>query len=200
MTDRILQKLQDIYQHKPHRLAHVYGVRDTAISLGLKYNLDISKLEQAALLHDITKYYSHQEHLDIIEKHYPNSTQIIAEYNPKILHAFSAAYIASTEFGITDKEILNAICSHTVGRPEMSMYEKVIFISDYIEPNRTYESCRIVRDIVKESLDKAVYKAIDDSIIFYEKLHAAIPKTAYQARDYYKNIMEEQNGKNTSTN
>ena len=200
MIKEIQLKLEKLYVNKKHRLAHVYGVRDTALELGKKYKLDLELLEKAALLHDIAKYYSHDENIAIIKKYYRNSEEILNEYNPKILHAFSAVYIAKEEFGITHPEILNSIMSHTVGRPEMSIYEKIIFISDYIEPNRTYESCEKVRAIAKESLDKAVYTAIYDSVMFHERMNAVIPRTAYQAREYYQRVVEEQDGKNSSIN
>ena len=194
MIAKIKQDLETAYRDKPHRLLHVYGVRDTALELGRKYKLNLHRLELAALLHDITKYYTTKEHINIIKKHYENSASILEEYNDKIIHAFSAAAIAKDEYQIHDMEVLNAIRSHTVGRPNMSLYEKIIFISDYIEPTRTYESCVRVREIVNESLDRAIYTAIDDSIRFHEMTFATIPRVAYEAREYYNNLLEDFNG------
>ena len=73
----------------------------------------------------------------------------------------------------------------------MNLYEQILFVSDYIEPNRTYESCVRVRKIAETSLDLATFTAIDDSIKFYEARDGLIPKTAYQAREYYKQLLEE---------
>ena len=191
MIDEIREDLERIYRNKPNRLNHIKGVIDTALELGRIYDLDLKKLEIAASLHDITKYYSEEENINIVKKEYDNATYILSNYNHKILHAFSAVHVAKEAYGITDSDILDSIMNHTIGRADMSMYEKVIFLSDYIEPSRTYESCLKVREIAKHNLDLAVYTAIDDSIQFYENEESNIPKESYEARTYYKNLLEE---------
>lgn len=191
MIHEIREDLKRIYRNKPNRLQHINGVVETSLSLGKLYNLDLKKLEIAASLHDITKYYSDEENKNIINKEYDNAAYILENYNHKILHAFSAVHVAKQAYGISDTDILDAIMNHTIGKDNMTMYEKVLFISDYIEPNRTYESCVKVRQIAKDNLDLAVFTAIDDSIRFYEKEHSSIPKESYEARAYYKNLLEE---------
>jgi predicted HD superfamily hydrolase involved in NAD metabolism len=191
--EQITQELEEKLINHPNRLAHIYGVRDTAVRLGTKYNLDLEILEIAALLHDITKYYTKNDNLEIINSYFPETQFIYDEYNDKLLHAFSAYVLAKTKYNIKNGEILNSILNHTVGRPNMSMYEKIIFISDYIEPNRTYESCIKVRNLVDKSLDLAVFTAINDSVIFYEKANSKIPMIAFKARHFYRKLLEEKN-------
>lgn len=191
IRERLLVELESIYSSKPNRYKHVLGVKETAVKLGLIHNCDVVKLETAALLHDITKYYSKEENIKIITDNFDNSDEIIKEYNEHILHAYSAYIIARDVYHINDKDILDPIMYHTIGREKMTIYEKIIFISDYIEPNRIYESCVKVRKLAFESLDLAVYTAIDDSVKFYEKNGGQVPSTAYLAREYYKKILEE---------
>lgn len=191
MISRIKKDLETLYQAKPHRLDHVYGVVDMAQTLGERHHCDLKKLTVAGLLHDITKYYTHEQHLEAIRSYFDNAEEIIKEFHPNILHAFSAVVVANQQYGVTDKDILNAIQHHTVGAPNMSIYEEIIFISDYIEPNRTYESCIRVRPIAFESLHQAIYMAIDDSITYNESVHGTIPNIAYLAREYYKQKLEE---------
>ena len=190
---QIQNDLEKAYHNHSKRLKHVYGVRDTAISLGKKYKLDLEILEITALLHDITKYYSKEDNKILIDSYFPETEFIYEEYNDEILHSFSAYVVAKKKYGISNGEILNSILNHTVGRPNMSIYEKIIFISDYIEPTRIYESCIKVRKMVNESLDKAVYTAMNDAITFHEKDGGKIPAIAYKARQYYKDLLEEKN-------
>lgn len=196
MIEKIIRDLEVIYHNKQNRLHHVYGVRETALKLGKKYNCDLNKLELAALLHDITKYYSIDENIRIIKDNFVEADKILKDFNIHILHAFSAYVVARDEYGIEDEDILNAIKNHTIGKENMSIYEKIIFISDYTEPNRTYDSCIKVRNILDEDIDLAVFTAIDDSIKFYEKNDGEIPKSAYKARDFYQHILEEKHEKN----
>ena len=186
----IYQDLLKTLKDHPKRLQHVIGVKDTAVKFGIKFNLDLDKLEIASYLHDMTKYYSIEKNMMVIKEKYSDYEKIFEEFNENILHAFSAKVLAKNKYLITDTDILDAIENHTIGRPDMNIYEKVIFISDYIEPLITYESCVKVRAIAKESLDLAVFTAVDDSIKFYEKLNSKIPQTAYAARDFYKKLME----------
>jgi nicotinate-nucleotide adenylyltransferase len=191
MTDKILDELKDLYKKKPNRLRHVLGVRDTALTFGRKYGCDLEKLETAALLHDITKYYSNDDNVALIKEHFDNFEEILNNYTTPILHAYSARVIAENVYGIKDEDILNAITHHTVGKANMTIYEQIIFVSDYIEPNRTYKSSIKVRKIAEESLDLATYTAIDDTITHYEKIGGEIPKAAYKAREYYRSLLEE---------
>jgi len=190
----ILEYIKEFFKNHESRLNHILGVRETAMKLGKKYHVDLDKLETAALLHDITKYYSHQKNIDMIQHFFPNHEEILTEFDVPILHSFTAYIVANQEFGITDSEILHSILYHTVGKADMNIYEKIIFISDYIEPNRTYPSCIKVRALADESLDLAVYTAINDTIIFHEKLNGVISKQAYNARQFYKGLLEVNHG------
>lgn len=190
MKDQIIKDLELLYKDKPNRLKHVYGVRKQALHLGKKHNVNLEKLELASLLHDITKYETVEFHKEKIKQFYTNYYQVFNEFNDKLLHAFSARVIAEQKYGINDEDVLKAIESHTIGNMNMSMIEKIIFISDYTEENRTYESCVKVRKIVEENIDLAVFTAIDDSINFFEKENAKIPATAYRARAYYRKLLE----------
>ena len=191
INDQIYEDLYKELKDKPKRLKHVLGVRDTALEFGKKYNLDLEILETAAILHDITKYYTLEQNKEIIDSYFEETSRIYKYYNEDILHAFSAYVLAKKKYNIKSGEVLNSILNHTIGRPNMSIYEKVIFISDYIEPNRTYESCLKVREIADNNINKAVFTAIDDSIKFYEAEGGLIPLIAYEARHFYRRLLEE---------
>lgn len=195
MIEEIKKDIENKFKNHPKRLKHVYGVYDTALELGKQFNLNPEKLGIAALLHDTTKYLSNEETVNIIKKHYKNSEEILSQFSEKLLHAFTAVVYAKERYHIKDIDILNSIKYHTIGKENMNLYEKIIFISDYIEPNRMYESCVKVREIAFDDLDKAVYQAIKYYIIHHESKGYTIPNQAYLAYDFYKRL-EEDHGKN----
>lgn len=196
MIERIKNDLKTIYKDKQSRLKHVLGVEKMALKLANEHHADSTKIQIAALLHDITKYIPTKEHVHIIKENYKNSDEILNGYNKFIYHGFTAAVIARNKYDIKDQDILNAIIHHTVGKPAMTIYEKILFIADYTEENRTYPNCVKARKLLSQDIDLAVYEAINDSITLYESTNDQIPKIAYEARTYYKEIKENHHGKN----
>ena len=114
------------------RLLHSLGAAQEAASLADKFGLDSKKAYIAGLLHDCAKCLS-KENLQEIAK---NLKLEDGEFeNTKVLHAPVSAYLAKEEFGIKDEEILSAIRWHTLGKHDMTTFEKIIFLADKIEPN-----------------------------------------------------------------
>ena len=115
------------------RYFHTIGTAQCAKELAVKYDLDCEKAYLAGLLHDCAKCFSNEKLLDII--HQNLDVEECEMLNYKTLHAPVSAYIAEKEFNVKDKEILSAIRWHTLGKLEMSDFDKIIFLADKIEPN-----------------------------------------------------------------
>ncbi len=183
MLDRIRRDVWETFANDPERLVHIKGVVATALLLARKMRIDRRRILIAAYLHDITKNISEKAHKALIREYYPE--EALSDLTPPLYHALSAAAYVRKFYGIDDAETLRAIGSHTIGRPRMTPLEKVLFLADYIEPNRPYPIAREVRAIAFEDIDKAVFTAIDHSIRHFEKEDGHIPKAAYAVRDYY---------------
>lgn len=151
------------------RYLHTLGTADCAKELAKKYNLDEEKAYLAGLLHDCAKCFSNEKLLDIIKKNL--DVEECEMLNYKTLHAPVSAYIAETQFNIKDKDILSAIRWHTLGRLDMTTFEKIVFLADKIEPNtRDKEYSQKIITILKEEngLNKALlicYKETLKSLI-----------------------------------
>ncbi len=184
MIEAIKKDLKKTLENDQARYNHVYGVLETALKFQQKYHLDRKKVTIAALLHDITKNENKKYHVKMIKKYYDKS--IIKTFSEPLYHGYSGAAYAQEMYNIEDPDILGPIENHVVGKPAMTLYEKVLFISDYIEPNREYEACKQVREIAFESLDLAVYQAMDNSINLFESNDGFVPEISYKARAYYK--------------
>ena len=111
---------------------HSIGAMETSKLLAMKFNLDIEKAQLAGLLHDCAKNLCIDEMKKIAQSGkieiYPRELSHV-----KVLHAPCGAVVAAEKFGVSDKEILSAIRFHTIGRKDMSDFEKIIFIADKIE-------------------------------------------------------------------
>lgn len=141
------------------RYIHTLGTAECAKELATKYNLDQDKAYLAGLLHDCAKCFTTEKLLEIIKNNLEVEESEMLNY--KTLHAPVSAYIAEKEFNINDKEILSAIRWHTLGKINMTDFEKIIFIADKIEPKtRDKEHSEKVRVLLEEEngLNKALLK------------------------------------------
>lgn len=128
------------------RYEHSLGTADCAKDLAQKYNLNSEKAYIAGLLHDCAKCFSTEKLLSIIED-YHLDVEDIEKMNYKTLHAPVSAFVAEKDFGVTDDEILSSIRWHTIGKVEMSNFEKIIFLADKIETRtREPEHAQPIRD------------------------------------------------------
>jgi predicted HD superfamily hydrolase involved in NAD metabolism len=170
-----------------HRYQHTLGVMETALTLSKQYGADEQKAETAAIFHDYAKFRPKDEMKEIIEvQGYPKD---LLTFNSELWHAPAGAYLVEKEAGITDPEILAAIRYHTSGRPGMSLLEKVIYLADYIEPGRQFPGVDVVREMAKENLDKALIKALQNTILFLLKKNQAIyPDTFYTYNELIKTL------------
>lgn len=131
------------------RYLHSIGTAECARDLAKKYNLDEEKAYVAGLLHDCAKCMPDETLVDIIEKNL--DVDKIEMMNSKTLHAPVSAFIAKRDFGVEDEEILSAIRWHTLGKINMSDFEKVIFLADKIEPKtRSKDYLQEVRELLNE--------------------------------------------------
>lgn len=160
---KILEWLKNNLNEK--RYIHTLGTADCAKELAKQFKLNQDKAYLAGLLHDCAKCFPNEKLLDIIHKHL--DVEECEMLNYKTLHAPVSAYIAETEFKITDKEILSAIRWHTLGKLDMTDFEKIVFIADKIEPNtRDKEYSAKIRDLLSEEngLNKALLKCYKETI------------------------------------
>lgn len=159
------QKILDIMKDKlsEKRYRHTLGVAKSAVELAKCYGADPQKAKIAALLHDITKDEDYAAQLNYCEKFRISLTDYErASY--VLLHAFTSAQYAKVKLGIEDEEIINAIKYHTTARKDMTMLEKIIYLADFIEENRTFDGVETVRAVAFDGIDNAMIIAIANTI------------------------------------
>lgn len=139
-----------------HRYTHSLGVVKTAIKMAEKFGADVEKTEIAALLHDCAKQIPHNTQLEMCRE-YKIPLDEVKEKELGLLHAELGAYMAEQEFGVEDPEILDAIRYHTLGRENMSIMEKILYLADIIEPNRKeFDGLSELRELCFKNLDRAL--------------------------------------------
>lgn len=177
---RLLREKLDDY-----RFLHSLNVAESAASLARKYGADEEKAYFAGLLHDIMKNENEEDMLKCIAKGDIILCRTEKE-NPKLWHAIAGECYLRTELGITDEEILSAVRYHTTGKESMTLFDRIIYVADYISAERSYPDVDVMRNLsFTVGLDEACLYSLqytlkslsekkgiihEDSLAFYNDL------------------------------
>lgn len=186
-VDKIKQHLKR--KQSSDRYEHTIGVAYTAICMAMRFDCDLKKAEIAGLLHDCAKCFSDDAQLSKCEK-YRISISEAERSAPYLLHSKLGAFMAMDKFGVSDKDIINAILYHTTGRPAMSTLEKIIYIADYIEPRRSKaQNLTEIRRMAFVDLDITMVMILGDILEYLKKKQRdQIDEMTVKAYDYYKQL------------
>ena len=187
MTEKLLEIKKDLTKKwKKDRFEHTIGVMYTASSLAMRYGEDIQEALTAGLLHDCGKFCPAKEQIKLCRKKGISLTDSEIDM-PALVHAKLGAYLAEHEYGIKDPAVLDAITYHTTGRPNMTMLEKIIYIADYIEPNRAeIPGLDEVRFLAFEDIDQAVCRSAGGTVRYLRDGGKAVDPMTIRTYNFYK--------------
>lgn len=170
---------------KPERRAHSVRVAELAAARALKLRIPERKAIAAALFHDCGKNLSP-------DSPYLDGFVLPTEWGEvprSVWHQYAGAYVAEKIFGVGDEEILDAIRYHTSGRPDMCALEKLIFLADMLEEERSYEGVDSLRTLFwrGQGLDECLEEALFQTLEFLKTKKADVYPLTQKAYEFYKN-------------
>jgi len=146
------------------RYEHSLGTAECAKALAQKYGADSEKAYFTGLIHDCAKCLPEEAMQDALSR----CELVCGEIeNKKTHHAPAGVIIAKKEFGVEDEEILSAIRWHTIGKINMSLFEKIIFLADKIETRtRPKEYREPITELLNEEngIDRALLLCYENTI------------------------------------
>ncbi len=182
--NKIKEKLKKELDCK--RYEHTMGVMYTASALAMRYQVNLETAMIAGLLHDCAKCIPALQKIVLCEEYRLNISEAERE-NPGLLHAKLGAHLAQEKYQIEDAEILNAIAFHTTGRPNMTLLDKIIYIADYIEPDRCEApNLKEIRHLAFVDIDECLYTILRASLEYLNSRSEVIDPLTEQTYRYYK--------------
>ena len=164
---------------KPARVVHTANVVTEALRRARSLGVEEEKAYLACALHDCAKYLNPED--------YPGA-DLPADLPAPVVHAFLGAYVAEREYGVTDREVLDAVRYHTTARPGMGMLEKLVFVADLVEEGRDYPDAPYLRSLYRNGdfgqcfktclfyqyeylvrQNKPICRLTADAVAFYQK-------------------------------
>ena len=170
------------------RYEHSLGTAECAALLAEKYGLDKDKAYFCGLIHDCAKCVPNDDLKSMI-----CNCKDLCEgelSNHKTYHAPAGAIMAKELFCVEDEEILSAIRWHTLGKSDMSDFEKIIFLADKIEPKtRPDEWTEPIKKVLSEEngLNKAILICYKNTIKSLVDRNLRICKTTI---DIYNKLLD----------
>lgn len=170
--------------HNRKRIPHVMGCEEEAVRMAKKWGENPYDAAVAGILHDCTKKLTVDEQLILCDK-YDIIIDISVAGTDKTLHQITGAAVAYHEFGVSEK-IRDAIRWHTTGKPEMTDLEKIIYLADYIEPNRCFDGVERIRSLSYENLDAAMEDGLRMTMEDLAERNAPILEITRTAYEWFK--------------
>lgn len=167
---------------KPQRVPHVLGCRDTAAELARLYGADETDAARAGLLHDITKALDGPMQLTLCRA-YGRILDSFSQKNPKTLHALTGSLVAERIFG-ENEAVVSAIRSHTTGKANMDLLEKILYVADYMEPNRDFPGVEELRSAAFQDIDLALRMGLEKTLDMLREQGREISPESAQALEY----------------
>jgi len=166
----------------PNRVNHVLGCRDTAARLAHIWGVDETDAARAGMLHDVTKAIDGPLQLTLCREYGKVLSEFSMKY-PKTLHALTGSLVAERIFGENEK-VVAAIECHTTGKGNMTMLEKIIYVADYMEPNRDFPGVDKLRHYAETDMDAALKLGLEMTLEHLKRQGAEVSPESKEALEY----------------
>ena len=182
--EKIIEYLENVLTEKRKR--HTYSVASEAVSLAQYHNVAPEKAELAALFHDMFR----GTQIEILDN-YVRSFNLDSCYlgNSNLAHGKIAGVVMEQDYGIQDRDIINAVAFHTTGREGMSDLEKILYLADAIEPGRKYPGVEEIRKLAYVNLNQACLKAMSRSVDYIRSRGLKLDRDTIRAKNF---LMEQE--------
>ena len=186
ITETMLDALREELRMKmnPFRYKHTLGVEKEMRAMAALYMpTDVACAAAAGLLHDITKGFSEEEQFAYCENNgIPISDDERISY--RILHAKTGAHYVKKHYPqFADQRILRAIARHTTATEDMSTFDIMLYLADFIEEGRAYADCVALRRMYYENIDlRAADKECFLREVFLKALDLSLKELLHENR------------------
>ena len=167
---------------KANRVNHVLGCRDTAVELAKRWGADPVDAARAGILHDITKALDGPLQLTLCSAYGKMLDDFSRKY-PKTLHALTGSMVAEKIFG-ENKTVVSAIEFHTTGKANMNLLETIIYVADYMEPNRDFPGVDKLRELAFSDIRGALKLGLEMTLEHLVRQGGEVSPASRQALAY----------------
>lgn len=163
----------------PNRVNHVRGCRDAAVELAKRWGADVTDAARAGLLHDVTKALDGRLQLTLCRSYGKILDSFSCRY-PKTLHALTGSLVAQRIFG-ENARVVSAIECHTTGKAAMNLLETILYVADYMEPNRDFPGVEELRRLTTVDMTAALKYGLEMTLAHLQEQGAEVSPASAEA-------------------
>ena len=179
ILEETISKMHKVVQKlvKPARYEHSLSTAEMAEKMCFEYGENPRLGYLAGLVHDICKDFDHKKLL-ALAKQDGNPISDIEMDKKSLLHGRAAAVFLETEYGFTNKDLLEAVKNHTFGAPGMAALGKILYAADKIEPTRPHVTKERIESLFEKKLDDFVLSVLEEALEYEHSMgHTLAPIT-----------------------
>lgn len=179
ILEETISKMHKVVQKlvKPSRYEHSLSTAEMAEKMCFEYGENPRLGYLAGLVHDICKDFDHKKML-ALAKQDGNPISDIEMDKKSLLHGRAAAVFLETEYGFTNKDLLEAVKNHTFGAPGMAALGKILYAADKIEPTRPHVTKDRIESLFEKKLDDFVLSVLEEALEYEHSMgHTLAPIT-----------------------
>ena len=184
-TQAVIRRIEDIARDalSTERFLHSRCTAVHARDMCVRFGIDPNAGYLAGIAHDLAKQLDNKQIIKIVksEKHIMTD---IEKGKPNLLHGKAASIILRDQYGIRNKDVLEAVAYHTSGCENMGPLAKIIYIADKTESTRNIDPalkimCResaldaILIAVLEKTIGKLKARELDlseDTLLLLEKI------------------------------
>ena len=185
-------RLYALKNEKAERYSHSVRVAQTSEFLCRRYGLDEKKGYFAGLAHDMCKDLDKEKIMALAEKDGMKIGELERK-KPSLLHGRAAAVKLNEDFGVDDKEILEAVAFHTFGKDGICDLAKLVFVADKVEPERPQSTEEYRAKLFALDLNSLVLSVLEENIEYLKAKGKSIAFETFAFRDYLKKQIDGEN-------
>jgi len=165
------------------RWAHSLGTARVARELAPRMGVDPGRAWVAGLVHDIARDLPPAELLSLAGR-FGIFVDTVEREAPELLHGPVGAELARREMGVEDPEILEAVARHTVGGAGMRPLSLLLYLADFIEPNRHFPGVEEVREMAGRDPELAALWTMEKTIAYLFREGLPAHPTTLEGRNF----------------
>ncbi len=183
-----MQEIQDLVKQyvSSNRYEHSVRVADTARKLAQQFKVDEEDAYLVGLVHDIAKQQKRAWQQEILQKYNLEDYDFYKIDN--IHHAYTARELLKPLE--LNEELIKAIEEHVEGSCKPSKLSQVLYIADFIEPGRTFETAELIRNSKFDNLDQMYACVVVHAFEYITNMDLTPTNNTKQAYEQYKEIYE----------